>query len=444
MQALSKKLTYKLLFRYSLALIALLIIAVPVFATTNSGDRVLDLGLTADTGNTIQTAQALSPGINVDHLGAGQEVWYVYSQELLNEPDLAWMSLALRFQSEARISSDQVNFEVISAQADDSWFQNSVTLQETLGLGAPSPVRAENQSLTEAFWTGELEAQQRYYVRVFNNTPFGLDYTLEAQPEQPSVPGALPAALGPAETLNARQLSWTLTAQAVENMTAEQSAVWMKKAQSVGWLVTEGTIAMDAPNPSEASPEVLWALIAEAIEGQDAETSATWLMQADSLGWLSVPLSTIKNPNFEVPPAGNGGGGEGGEAEEPPAEPAPPQDAYAPVNIYPNNPLTFDLNEVNSGRLGPYGEHWYLFRRDDLDEDLIESMNMTMFFTPRKGFISDRINFFLFPANQYHIWSRGDTDYMTHFGLGMWTSRDEDPDTGERLWAGALVGGETT
>ncbi|MEM7346055.1 MAG: hypothetical protein AAF485_17585, partial [Chloroflexota bacterium] len=50
---------------------------------------------------------------------------------------------------------------------------------------------------------------------------------------------------------------------------------------------------------------------------------------------------------------------------------------------------------------------------------------------------------FLFPANQYHIWSRGDTDYMTHFGLGMWTSRDEDPDTGERLWAGALVDGDT-
>jgi hypothetical protein len=122
--------------------------------------------------------------------------------------------------------------------------------------------------------------------------------------------------------------------------------------------------------------------------------------------------------------------------------PVPPQDFYTPINIYPNNPLPLNLTHVNSGRLGPYGEHWYTFVRDDLDEHLIEDMALTMFFTPRAGFTSNRINFELFPASQYHIWERGDADYMENFGLGMWVSRDEDPATGERLWSGSLVDGD--
>jgi hypothetical protein len=69
-------------------------------------------------------------------------------------------------------------------------------------------------------------------------------------------------------------------------------------------------------------------------------------------------------------------------------------------------------------------------------------MKMTMFFTPRVGYTSNRINFEIFPASQYHIWMRGDADYLEHLGNGMWISRDEDPNTGERLWSGSLVDGD--
>ena len=92
--------------------------------------------------------------------------------------------------------------------------------------------------------------------------------------------------------------------------------------------------------------------------------------------------------------------------------------------------------------MAAYGEHWYELLRDDLDDELIENMKLTMFFTPRAGFTSNRINFEIFPAAQYHIWARGDTDYMEHLGLGQWVSRDEDPDTGERLWNGTMVDGD--
>jgi hypothetical protein len=278
-------------------------------------------------------------------------------------------------------------------------------------------------------------------VRVFNDSPFSLDYTLEAKAEQPAVAGAIPAgvnpAIGPANTLNTRQLAWTLTAQAVNNMTAEEAAVWMKEAQAVGWLVTDGMSSETSPHPDQADPQTLWRLTAQAIAGQEADVAAQWLIQADALGWLAIPLNSQPATILDTTPLQDKVAA--GEDALIPTQPTQPEEAYTPINIYPNNPLDLNLTEVNSGRLRPYGEHWYSLTLSDLDEDMIENMKLTMFFTLRVGYISDRINFEIFPASQYQIWTRGDADYMEHLGLGMWVSRDEDADTGERLWSGTLV-----
>lgn len=436
----SKKLTYKALFRYSLVVIALLIIAVPVFATNSAGVDFFPRH--EQTGRSPQTSRALTKGINVDRLNPGQENWYVYDQDSFEAAKSAWMSLVLRYESEARLDAGQVNFEVFAQQPNNAWFQTPPPALETVGVGLQSPLKTANQNLVESFWSGRVGGTM-YYVRVFNNSPFGIEYMLEAKEEQPAVSGAVPASLdaasGNTEALNARQLGWTLTAQAVENMTADEAAVWMQQAQAVGWLVTAGTTPDAVPNPGQAQPQMLWALTAQAIAGQDAEAAANWLIQADSLGWLSIPLGGSQN----FYPAGTSGQNNTGAIAA--AVPAPPplaEEAYTPINIYPNNPLAFNFKDVNSGRLPPYGEHWYSLSRDDLDEELVEDMKMTLFFTPRKGFISDRVNFEIFPAAQYHIWGRGDADYMEHFGSGMWTSRDEDPDTGERIWNGSLVDGD--
>ncbi len=439
----SSKLTYKTLFGYSLVVITLLLVAVPVFANSASGQRLLDFSFESNSGNSPQNARILTQGVTLNHLNPGGEDWYLYSRNSFDAPDLSWISLAMRYESEAVLDAQYVNFEVLAEQQTGVWLAGTTPAQELLGVGLRSPLQT-SANVVEYFWTGHVADQELYYVRVFNNSPFGLDYSLEAKKEQPAVSGATPAsfssAMGNPETLNARQMAWTLTAQAVANMPADQAAIWMQAAQAVGWIVTAGTSATAAPNPGEADPQTLWNLTAQAIEGQSAESAARWLIQADSLGWLAIPLSTLKNPN-PLDSRGDSGGGDGGDSQ-PPAEPIPPEEFYTPVNIYPNNPLELDLAHVNSGRLGPYGEHWYSFVRDDLDDELIEDMALTMFFTPRTGFTSNRINFELFPAGQYHIWERGDADYMENFGAGMWVSRDEDPDTGERLWSGSLVDGD--
>lgn len=430
----SSKLTYRMLLTYSLIVIALLVVAVPVFANTRSGANLLNFSFASNTGSSSQSARPLGRGVNVDHLRPGEETWYTYSYDSFKDSNLSWISLAMRYESEAQIDPEQVNFQVL-AQG-----QKGAPPDEVLGQGLRSPLHTADRNRVEAFWTGQVSEQEIYYVRVFNHSPFSLDYTLEAKAEQPAVSGATPASAGLADSradmLNSRQLSWALTAQAVAHMTAEDAAMWLQNAQAVGWIVTEGTDAAHAPRPGEADPQTLWRLVAQATAGKDAAATTQWLIQADAMGWLAVPLSNMNRSN----PAASDD--RSGVEAEPPAVPAPPENVYTPVNIYPNHPLELDLKHVNSGRLGPYGEHWYSLIRDDRDQDLIEDMALTMFFTPREGYMSDRVNFEIFPAGQYHIWARGDADYMEHFGLGLWVSRDEDPYTGERLWAGSLVDGD--
>jgi hypothetical protein len=337
---------------------------------------------------------------------------------------------------------------VLVQKQTSSFFQDAAPPEEVLGSGLRSPLKTADESQTAFFWTGQVSEDEVYYVRVFNESPFGLNYTLDAKAEQPAVSGAAPAsfnsALSEAEALNARQLSWALTAQAVQEMSAEEAALWMQQAQSVGWIVTAGTTISDAPRPDEANPQLLWHLTAQAITGLKADDAARWLTQADSLGWLSIPLNTLKNPTLDVIPTETGGDGGDNEGASQPAAavPQPPEEIYAPVNIYPNNPLEFNTQQVNSGRLAPYGEHWYSLLRNDLDEEKIENMALTMFSTPSNGFVDSRVNFEIFPAGQYHIWTRGDADYMENIGLGQWISRDEDDHTGERLWSGSLVDGD--
>ncbi len=439
----SSKLTYKSLFGYSLMIIILLIIAVPVFANTVPENDFLDFSRPSDVGYTPQTARPLSKGINVDHLNPGEENWYIYSRAGFNDPDFSWVSLAMRYQSEALLEPEQVNFEIFAQEQADTWFQDVEISSLTLGAGLRSPL-ATSQQLIESFWTGHVAASEHYYVRVFNASSFGLDYALEAKIEQPAVSGAIPASVtANAVPVNPRQLAWTLTAQAVNNMPAPEAALWMQQAQKVGWLVTDGTLASNVPQPAQADPHTLWDLTAQAIEGQDASTAAEWLIQADALGWLAIPFNLPVDPHEGIQPDDPEEGDDGDDGDdETPAQPMQPQKGYTPVNIYPNNPVTLDINNVNSGRLAPYGEHWYELVREDFDAELIESMKLTMFFTPRVGYMSDRINFEIFPASQYHIWSRGDADYMEHIGLGLWVSRDEDPHTGERLWNGNMIDGD--
>lgn len=441
MEHLAKKpkLTYKQLFSYSLVIIGLLIIAMPVLAHSQMATPWSTGTPNAQVEPTISTKTPLIEGINANRVPAGQERWYYYEAGQFQPANFAWVSLTLRYQSEVVIEPAQFNFEVLSKQQ----VETKLSDQQPLGQGKLS-IQSVEQGFTEMFWTARMNGDDAFYVRVFNRSPFDLNYNLEANIEPPAVSGAIPASYSDdsptaveSPPLNVRQLSWQLTAQAVDGMPADQAARWLQQAQALGWISPQGVPAK--PDLSAADPEQLWHLVAQAISGLDGQATTEWLTQADALGWLAVPPGTLKdfNPQPPVTPPN-------AETNDAPVKPTPPPATptpYQPVNIYPNNPLEFRFDEVNSGRLSPYGVHWYSLLLSDLDDEMIEDFEITMFTTPSNGFIDSRVNFALFPANQYHIWGRGMTNDMEHFGLGMWLSRDKDDHTGERLWSGSLVDG---
>ncbi|MDM8529495.1 hypothetical protein QUF58_14980 [Anaerolineales bacterium HSG24] len=450
------KLTYKTLFIYSLVVMALLIISLPVFAHKRLTIISAPAATHVQLGQSPQLAQGLEQGMQVNRLESGTDTWYLYQHPANSTTEYVWLSLNLRYQTKGEIQTGQVNFELIPQhQVDDTSSHASLLTQ-----GQATTVSLPDQDLTQLLWTGQMTNNEPYYIHVFNNSGLDLDYTLEAEVEQPAFSGAIPASYSDSSSQHdaalpprtSRQLSWSLIGQAVAGMSATEAGQWMQTAQSIGWISPQGMPIKAAP--TEADPTLVWGLVGQAIAGLEAEEASNWLQQADALGWLAVlpslpmhpmhpmlpmppnhasALSTQSSPTDLIP-----------ETETTILPDSHPQvKDYTPINIYPNNPLPFNIEQVNSGRLAPYGVHWYSLTLHKVNnQEWIENFAMTMFTTPSDGFIDSRVNFEIFPANQYHIWARGETNYMEHFGLGMWLSRDEDRHTGERLWSGSLVDGD--
>jgi hypothetical protein len=70
-------------------------------------------------------------------------------------------------------------------------------------------------------------------------------------------------------------------------------------------------------------------------------------------------------------------------------------------------------------------------------------LDLSLFFTPDDGNRRHNVNFELFSANEAEAWWRGDKQSLNNFGAGMLVSRDGDFSTGERIWRGNIIKGDT-
>jgi hypothetical protein len=114
----------------------------------------------------------------------------------------------------------------------------------------------------------------------------------------------------------------------------------------------------------------------------------------------------------------------------------------APVRGDPSRPLTL-APDLEKGQLKAGQETWYTVVYDDFDDDAFEPHTFTLIFIPDDGRRIHRVGFDIFPADQLHTWERGNTDQLRNVGAGAVVSRDDDPNTGELLWSGWLIDGET-
>jgi hypothetical protein len=113
------------------------------------------------------------------------------------------------------------------------------------------------------------------------------------------------------------------------------------------------------------------------------------------------------------------------------------------VGSDPGNPAPL-MPGPNRGTLKPYATYWYAFTQvDSANGKKFQDLNYSFFFTPDDGNLRHHVNFALFSASEVETWWRGGSDRLTNFGAGMLVSRDGDPNTGERIWRGTVMQGET-
>ncbi len=100
------------------------------------------------------------------------------------------------------------------------------------------------------------------------------------------------------------------------------------------------------------------------------------------------------------------------------------------------NPLTFGENK---GGLEPGEEAWYSFLIADFDTEDFEEMALTMVTTPDNGNRIRQMVFDVFTADGVKYWSPGDNSMINNLGAGSVVYRDDNAETGERVWKGWVV-----
>lgn len=123
-----------------------------------------------------------------------------------------------------------------------------------------------------------------------------------------------------------------------------------------------------------------------------------------------------------------------------PAKPSPR--AAAAPGAAPTAPMDLKVG-VNQGHLEPDQERWYKFTRGDgRDRGQIETI-FTLVFTPDDGNRIRQINFDLLESSQLRDWAPDNRFNLVGFGKGSVVNRDGNPQTGELLWKGHVLGGDT-
>ena len=338
-------------------------------------------------GSTAYSARLLSSGLNVGSLAPGESFWYSYSQDDFGG-DAQSIILELVFKPGDSRTARQVTFDVYTFAQVKSFLESGEPRGKKTGNG--QLVEADfDPNTAERLWSGTVEPGEVYYVHIRNATDLTADYHLVALPQKNMVP----------------------TTDMVD-VTARNRV----KPNAV-------------PAFDPANPDSKWVLTAQALQGLSADEAAQWLKNAAAMGWFGEAAGKpIAAEAVPVEPTADA------------AAEAVPVDPNADNSIYPNNPLALLPRNVN--RLAPHAEHWYSFIKDDLDDNIFEEMALTLFTTPGNGNITDRVNFQLFTGDQYGIWMRGTPDDMKNTGAGSVVSRDGDPNTGEHLWKGVIIDGD--
>lgn len=112
----------------------------------------------------------------------------------------------------------------------------------------------------------------------------------------------------------------------------------------------------------------------------------------------------------------------------------------APTGRDIGSPLPVDKG-LTSGRLSAGQEIWYSFEDKNFASDEYEFTNylIQLDHTPGAGYVTNYVNFEIYPFQEQQLWRRGDTGAITPLGAGSDAAYDKASDTHTWLWDGHFV-----
>lgn len=119
------------------------------------------------------------------------------------------------------------------------------------------------------------------------------------------------------------------------------------------------------------------------------------------------------------------------------APPSAPVTGFSPASAAP-------LAAVRTtGRLNPGQDIWFSFSVDNLPGEVFEPMALTLIATPNDYGQINSIPLNIYTAGAVAAWSPENRDNFDNVGAGSVAQRDNDPWTGEKVWSGWVVSGDT-
>jgi hypothetical protein len=116
--------------------------------------------------------------------------------------------------------------------------------------------------------------------------------------------------------------------------------------------------------------------------------------------------------------------------------------AEVPAGANPDQPSarkpTFQTGQLAAGQ-----QTWYPVVYNDDDSQVYEAHTFTLVFTPDDGRRVQQVGFELMSLEERQALQAGDSGQLPGIGVSQAVSRDPDPLTGERVWSGWLVDGQT-
>ncbi len=438
-----------------------------VFLTTNAA---------APEGVSPTSATELTGDVTKGHLDPGEQHWYKFTPTPGGEVVEIEKSLTMVFTPDNGFSTKYIGFTIFEEDQIQLYFEGDTSKMANFGTGNLVS-RDGNPETGEYLWNGWVFGPKTYYVQVYNESDFPIDYWIfndnvrnydlgdsaETPTESEAAAPQLEVAAEPVEPDNLGQdpaHAEPLTAGLNRGTLPPNTTHWysFQHTDPTGKeQVKELTYTMfSTPDNGDRRHHVNFELYSSrALEqAERGEIDSFDNFGAGTLIDRDRDENTIENTWSGFVNMGETyflavNNGSDAEIEYwlydediyyPQLGPTPvpqPRPVFAP-GVAPDSAMDLKVG-LNKGSLKPDEERWYSFSRTDFDKETFEEMALTMVTTPEDGNRLRHMVFNVYTEEGVRAWTPDDNTNINNIGAGSVVHRDTNPDTGERFWQGWVL-----